>query len=76
MCDDGFSAEQIVSQIESCLLRRKTKETYGSLLDADVLDVQVIQFKVFSVRIRFCVLEETQNELNRLLGPATFEVQS
>ena len=47
-------------------------ETYGGLLDNNVLDVEVLELKVFRVRVRLGVLEETENELDGLLGPTTF----
>ena len=50
----------------------RTSATYGSLLDDDVLDEEVLEIKVFRVRVRLGVLEETEDELNGLLGPAAF----
>ena len=42
------------------------------MLDDDVLDEKVLEIKVFRVRVRLGVLEETEDELDGLLGPATF----
>ena len=52
------------------------RETYGSLLDNDVLDVEVLNVKVFRVRVRLSVLQKAEDELDGLLGPATFTVSS
>ena len=47
-------------------------ETYGSLLNDDALDVQILEVNVLRVRVRLGVLEEASDELDGLLGPATF----
>ena len=47
-------------------------ETYGGLLDNNVLDVEVLELKVFRVRVRLGVLQEAEDELDGLLGPATY----
>lgn len=43
----------------------------GGLLDDNVLDEQVLRGKVLGVGVGLGVLEETENELDRLDGPAT-----
>ena len=52
------------------------RKTYGSLLDNNVLDVEVLNVKVFRVRVRLSVLQEAEDELDGLLGPATFTISS
>ena len=47
--------------------------TYGCLLDDNVLDEEVLEIKVFRVRVRLGVLEEAEDELDRLLGPAAWQ---
>lgn len=46
--------------------------TYRRLLYDNVLDDEVLDIKVFRVRVRLGVLQEAEDELNGLLGPATF----
>ena len=53
-------------------LQFKVDGTYGSLLDDDVLDVKVLELKVFRIGVRLGILEETEDELDGLLGPTTF----
>lgn len=45
--------------------------TYRCLLNDDALDCQVLQLKTLRVRIGLSVLQEIEEEANRLLGPAT-----
>ena len=47
-------------------------KTYGGLLDNDVLDVEVLELKDFRVGVRLSVLQEAEDKLDGLLGPATF----
>lgn len=44
----------------------------GGLLDDNVLDEQVLGREVLGVGVGLGVLEETENKLNRLDGPATW----
>ena len=53
----------------------RLKITYGCLLDDNVLDVEVLELKVFRVRVRLRVLQEAENELDGLLGPTTLTSQ-
>ena len=46
--------------------------TYGSLLDDNVLDEEVLKLKVFRVGVRLGILQEAEDELDGLLGPTTF----
>ena len=46
-------------------------ETYGRLLNDDVFDVKVLNFKALRVGVRLGVLEEAGDELDRLFRPAT-----
>lgn len=43
----------------------------GSLLNDNVLDDQLLDIKVLSLSVGLGVLEETEDELDRLLGPST-----
>ena len=45
--------------------------TYGSLLDDNVLDEEVLELKVFRVRVRLGILQAAEDELDGLLRPAT-----
>ena len=45
---------------------------FGSLLDDDVFNEEVLEGERFCVGVRFGVLQETGDELDGLLGPATF----
>ena len=56
-------------------LRHRDDGTYGSLLHDNVLDVEVLELKVFRVRVRLRVLQEAENELDGLLGPTTLTSQ-
>ena len=47
------------------------ENTYGSLLDNNALDEEVLELDVFRIRVRLSVLEETENKLHGLLRPAT-----
>lgn len=46
--------------------------TYRRLLYDNVLDDEVLDIKVFRVRVRLGVLQEAEDELDGLLGPTTF----
>ena len=46
--------------------------TYGGLLDNNVLDDNILQFDALRISVRLGVLQETEDELDGLLGPATF----
>ena len=46
--------------------------TYGSLLHDNVLDVEILELEVFRIGVRLGILEETEDELDGLLGPTTF----
>ena len=46
--------------------------TYGSLLDDNVLDEEVLELKVFRVRVRLGVLQQASDELDGLFRPATY----
>ena len=48
--------------------------TYGSLLDDNVLDEEVLELKVFRVRVRLGILQEAEDELDGLLRPATYPI--
>ena len=48
--------------------------TYGSLLDDNVLDEEVLELKIFRVRVRLGILQETKDELDGLLRPATYPI--
>ena len=48
--------------------------TYGSLLDNNVLDEEVLELKVFRVRVRLGILQEAEDELDGLLRPATYPI--
>ena len=50
--------------------------THGSLLNDDALDVEVLKLQVLGIRVRLSVFEETGNEFNRLLRPATWNCVS
>lgn len=43
----------------------------GSLVDLDVLNDQVAGIEALSIRVRLCVLEETEQELSRLDWPSS-----
>ena len=49
-------------------------ETYGSLLNNNALDVQVLNVQVLRVRVRLSVLQKASDELDGLLGPATCKI--
>lgn len=51
----------------------KYKSTHGCLLNDDALDEEILKLQVLCVRVRLGVLQETSDELHRLLGPATCE---
>lgn len=44
----------------------------GGLLDDDVLDDELVRSEVLGLGVRLGVLEETEDELDRLDGPATW----
>ena len=48
--------------------------TYGSLLDDNVLDEEVLELKVFRVRVRLGILQEAEDELDGFLRPATYPI--
>lgn len=43
----------------------------GGLLNDNVLDDQLLDVEVLGIGVGLGVLEETENELDRLLGPST-----
>jgi hypothetical protein len=45
--------------------------TYGSLLHNNVLDQQLVLLQVLGLSVGLGVLEEVEDESNRLLGPST-----
>jgi hypothetical protein len=48
--------------------------THGGLLHNDVFDEKVFKLQVFGIGIRFGVLQQAQNELDRFLRPATYRI--
>lgn len=48
--------------------------TYGGLLDDNAFDGKVFDVNVFGISVGLCVLEETKNELDGFLRPATYAV--
>ena len=47
-------------------------QTHGGLLYNDGLDAEVVQLNVFRVGIRLGVLQQAENEFNRLFRPPTW----
>ena len=45
---------------------------FRGLVDLDVLDDEIAGVEAFGISIRFCVLEETEEEIGGFDGPATF----
>jgi len=43
--------------------------TYGCLLDDDVLDVQVLEFETLRIGVSLSVLQQSEDEFDRFLGP-------
>ena len=63
-----------LSNATSLLHRPETParpRTYGSLLHTDVLDDQVLNGDVLGLSVGLSVLEESEDESNRLLGPSS-----
>ena len=47
------------------------ENTYGSLLDNNVLNDNILRFDALRISVRLGVVQETEDELDRLLRPAT-----
>jgi hypothetical protein len=63
-----------ISQWEKrCLDRAAGRvDAHGSLLNTDVLDDQVLDGNVLSLGVGLGVLEQVQDELDRLDGPSSY----
>ena len=48
-----------------------TSPLFGSLIDLDVLDYEIAGIEALGIGIRFCILEETEEEISGFDGPAT-----
>ena len=53
----------------------RTSATYRSLLDDDAPDVEFLNVDVLRVSVGLSVLEEAGDELDALLGPATWKAE-
>jgi len=47
--------------------------THGSLLHNNVLDNQLVLLQVLGLGVRLGVLQQVEDESNRLLGPTSYE---
>ena len=71
MCDGGFSDERTRRRKSQVIKMYST--TYRGLLYNDALDVKVLKLNVLRIRVGLSVLEEASDELDGLLGPATYK---